>query len=592
MKLSNYVVDFVSKLGVKHVFMLPGGGAMHLNDSLAVHPKLQFVCNIFEQACTVAADAYSQYTGNIGVAMVTSGPGGINALTGVAAAYLDSTPLLVLSGQVKRSDLVGDRGVRQIGFQEIDIVSMAKPVTKYAVTVLDPQQVRYHLEEAIWYATHDRKGPVWVDIPLDVQAAEIVPETLPGFPPPKPFENTDTVRKAVSHCLELLRCSRRPVMLIGNGVRSAGAVSPLIKWAEQVRIPLLTTWKALDVVADDHPLFVGRPGAVGQRAANFAQQTADLFLSLGARLDYGQTAYNHRNFAPKARKIIVDIDQNEITKLDMEIEIPLVADAGLFIKELDRASRGKSFPDWSLWLGRCQDWRLRYPVVLPEYRGRQEGVNNYVFVDTLGRLLQCGDVLVPGSSGACSEITCQALPVCKGISFVNSQGLGSMGFGAPAALGACIASGNQRTVCIDGDGGFPMNANELVTAVRLGLNIKYFILNNNGYGSIRTTQINYFSSRFIACDPASGITFPNLEKFTASCGASYYKISTQTNLQSDLESVLGALGPVVCEIMMTPGQCTQPKVSSKQDDDGKMVTMPMEDLWPFLDRKVLSKELG
>lgn len=565
---------------------------MHLNDSLAAHPKLQFVCNIFEQACTVAADAYAQYTGNLGVAMVTTGPGGTNALTGVAAAYLDSTPLLVLSGQVKRSDLVGDRGVRQIGFQEIDILSIVKPVTKFAVTVMDPERIRFHLEEALWHATHGRKGPVWVDIPLDVQATDINPNVLPGFFPPALPDITDEVYKAAQRCLELIQTSSRPVLLIGNGVRAAGALTRLHQWVEHVRIPVLTTWKALDIVADDHPLFIGRPGAVGQRAANFAQQTADFFLSIGARLDYGQTAYNHRNFAPKANRVIIDIDPSEIAKLDMEIEIPLAADAGQFIEALWSVSKSEVFPDWSPWLGRCQEWRRLYPIILTEYRKSQEGVNNYVFVDTLGHLLKKGDVLVPGSSGACSEITCQALPVNEGIRFINSQGLGSMGFGVAAAVGACIASGNQLTVCIDGDGGFPMSANEVVTAVRLGLNTKFFVLNNNGYGSIRTTQINYFESRFIACDPASGLTFPDLEKFTAACGAAFHRISSHLNLEENIERVLSMRGPVVCEVIMTPGQFTQPKVSSKQDENGRMVTMPMEDLWPFLDREELIQSMA
>ncbi len=585
-------MDFVAAQGVGHVFMLPGGGAMHLNDSLAAHPKLQFVCNLFEQACTVAADAYAQYTGNLGVAMVTTGPGGTNALTGVAAAYLESTPLLVLSGQVKRPDLVGNRGVRQIGFQEIDIVSIVKPVTKYAVTVMDPQKIRVHLDEALWHATHGRKGPVWVDIPLDVQAAQIDTAALPRFVPPLVPRKADEVCKAAQRCVELLCSSRRPAVLVGNGVRSAGAVAAFRTWAERVRIPVLTTWKALDMLADNHPLFVGRPGAVGQRAANFTQQTADVFVCLGARLDYGQTAYNHRNFAPRAKRVIVDIDAHEISKLDMDIEVPLVADAGEFLDALQSASAGMNFPDWSSWRERCQEWRVRYPVVLPEYRKPQEGVNNYVFVETLGHLLGQGDLLVPGSSGACSEITCQALPAADGLRCLNSQGLGSMGFGAPAAIGACIGSGNQRTVCIDGDGGFPMNANELTTAVRLGLNIKFFILNNNGYGSIRTTQINYFNSRFIACDPASGLTLPDLEKFTTACGAAFHRITSQTDLQKSLAEVLGMRGPVVCELIMTPGQFTQPKVSSKQDENGRMITMPMEDLWPFLDRDELASQLS
>lgn len=592
MKLSDYVVDFIACHGVKHVFMLPGGGAMHLNDSLGRKAGLQFVCNLHEQASAIAAEAYAQYTGRLGVAMVTTGPGGTNAVTGVAGAWLESSPVLFLSGQVKRADLVGTRGVRQVGFQEIDIVSVVKPITKYAVTVTDPQQIRRHLEEALWQATTGRKGPVWVDVPLDVQAAEIDPADLAGYTPPAVDPALgEQVAAAAEKCLELLRTAKRPVVLVGNGVRHAGAQAAFLRWVELVGIPVLTTWKALDFIEETHPQYVGRPGAVGQRAANFAQQTSDVLISLGARLDFGQTAYNHGNFAPKAKRVIVDIDPHEIAKMQMERAISLTADAGLLLNELLAKTPATRLPDWSAWRARCQKWKQRYPVVLPEYRSPQSGVNNYVLVEELGRQLGEGDLLVPGSSGACSEITCQALPVRPGLRFINTQGLGAMGFGVPAALGASLAAGGRRTVCIDGDGGFFMNAQELVVCARLGLPVKFFVLNNNGYGSIRTTQVNYFERRFMACDPASGLTLPDLRQTAASCGVGYVLIEKQDNLAAEIAAVLASSGPVVCEVMMTPGQFTQPKVSSKQQPDGRMMTMPMEDLWPFLDRAELEENL-
>jgi acetolactate synthase I/II/III large subunit len=592
MKLSDYVVDFIARQGVRHVFMLPGGGAMHLNDSLGKHPDLKFVCNLHEQAAAIAAEAYGQYTGNLGVAMVTTGPGGTNAITGVAGAWLESTPVLVVSGQVKRADLVGRRGVRQIGFQEIDIVSMVKPITKYAVTVLEPALIRRHLEEAVWQARNGRKGPVWVDIPLDVQAAEIDPAALAGFIPPAPDTAiAGRVAEAAGKCLQLLAQARRPVVLAGHGVRYAGAVPDFLRWVELVGIPVLTTWKALDFLSEDHPLYVGRPGAVGQRAANFAQQTSDVFISLGARLDYGQTAYNHDHFAPQARRVVVDIDPNEIAKLQMEIAVPVAADAGLFLRELLARTPAGKLPDWSAWLARCRAWKARYPVILPEYHAPAGGVNNYVLVETLGRLLAADDLLVPGSSGACSEITCQALPVKNaGLRFLNAQGLGAMGFGVPAALGACLASG-RRTVCIDGDGGFPMNAQDLATIARFKLPVKFFVLNNAGYGSIRTTQINYFNRHFVACDAASGLTLPDLPKTAEACGLAYRRISSQARLADEVAAALATPGPVICEVLMAPDQFTQPKVSSKQQPDGRMVTMPMEDLWPFLDREEFNRNM-
>jgi acetolactate synthase-1/2/3 large subunit len=592
LKLSDYVVDFIAQQGVRHVFMLPGGGAMHLNDSLGRHPGLQFVCNLHEQASAIAAEAYGQYAG-LGVAMVTTGPGSTNTITGVAGAWLESTPVLVISGQVKRADLVGGRGVRQIGFQEIDIVSLVKPITKYAVTVLEPREIRFHLEQALWLATHGRKGPVWVDIPLDVQAAEIDVATLPGYiPPPDDPGAGLRIRKAAAQTLELLARAQRPVVLVGNGVRLAGAVDVFLKWIEQARIPVLTTWKALDFLPDGHPLYVGRPGAVGQRAANFAQQTSDVFISLGARLDAGQTAYNHAHFAPRAKRVVVDIDPAEIAKLQMEIAVPLSADVGIFLREITVLTAGCRLPDWSAWRSRCEAWKARYPVVLPAYQSVPSGVHNYIFVEMLGHLLGDGDLLVPGSSGACSEVTCQALPTSPGLRFINSQGLGAMGFGVPAALGACLASGGRRTVCIDGDGGFPMNAQELAVISRLNLPIKFFILNNAGYGSIRTTQITYFNRRFVACDADSGLALPDLQKMAESHGISFRRIASQDRLRDDIAAVLALPGPVMCEVMMAPDQFTQPKVSSQQQQDGRMVTMPMEDLWPFLDRAEFDAIMG
>lgn len=592
MKLSDYIVDFIARQGVRHVFMLPGGGAMHLNDSLGRHPGLEFVCNLHEQGCAIAAEAYGQATGNLGVAMVTTGPGGTNAITGVAGAWLESTPLLVVSGQVKRADLVGTRGVRQIGFQEIDIVSVVKPITKYAVTVTEPRDIRRHLEAATWHATHGRKGPVWIDVPLDVQAVEIEPAALEGFSPPGPDADLGArIAAAADRCIALLRSARRPVVLVGNGVRHAGAQAAFLRWAEQARLPVLTTWKALDFIEDSHPLYVGRPGAVGQRAANFAQQVSDVFISLGARLDFGQTAYNHANFAPHAQRVIVDIDPGEIEKLQLERSVALAADAGLFLEALLGRMAGSALPDWSAWRARCQAWKERYPVILPEYRRVAAGVHNYALVEELGRQLGAGDVLVPGSSGACSEVTCQALPVRRGLRCLNTQGLGAMGFGVPAALGACLALGRPRTVCIDGDGGFCMNAQELVVCARLGLPVKFFVLNNDGYGSIRATQINYFERRFVACDPASGLTLPDLRQTAAACGLAYARIEDQANLGAEIAAVLARPGPVVCEVLMAPGQFTQPKVSSRQQPDGRMQTMPMEDLWPFLDRAELADNL-
>lgn len=589
MKLSDYVMQFLADRGVKHVFVLPGGGCMHLVDSLGRSPHLTFVANLHEQACAVAADAYGQYTNNLGVALVTTGPGGTNTLTGVAAAWIDSTPTLFLSGQVKRADLMTGRGVRQMGPQEVDIVSLVHPITKFATTITDPSTIRYNLEKAVYLAQSGRRGPVWLDFPLDVQAAMIDPDQLPGFEPePQPRPDVATpVREALAR----LATAKRPVILAGNGVRLAGALDAFHRLIERLCIPVLTTWKAIDFLPDDDPLFAGRPGSVGQRAANFAQQNSDWILILGARLDLPSIAFNPGNFARAATRVIVDIDPAEIHKLGWTNAIEIVADAGAAIDELLRQSEAMAMPDSTEWIAQCQEWRRRYPVVLSSYWEEKDGVNNYVLVDVLSDEMSSGDLFVPGSSGACSEISMQAFRVRRGMRVFNTEGLGPMGFGIPATIGACLASGGRHTVSIDGDGGWHMNTQELETVHRLGLPIKYFILDNDGYASIRATQRNYFEGRFVASSPSSGLTLPDVLRIADAYRLATFEIADQSRIREQVREVLHHPGPAVCRVRITPSQVTAPRVSSRQLPDGSMVSAPMEDLWPFLDREELQRNM-
>ncbi len=592
-KLSDYVMQFVAALGVRHVFMLPGGGAMHLVDSLGRNKDLTYLCNLHEQACAVAAEAYSQYTNHLGVALVTTGPGGTNTITGVAAAWLDSTPVLFLSGQVKRPDMIGTRGIRQMGFQEIDIVSLVRPITKYAVTVTEPSSIRHHLEKAIHLAKHGRPGPVWIDIPLDVQAAMIDEGELQGFDEmePDPPAESEGLEESVTRAVELLCEARRPVILAGNGVRLSDALGDFTRLIETLRIPVLTTWKAADFMGEDHPYYAGRPGAVGQRGANFTQQNADWLLVLGARLDFGQTAYSHANFAPRAQKVMVDIDPAEIAKMQMPIAVPVCSDAGDFIREVNRRLSEKQLPDWSGWLRQCKQWQARYPVVLPEYRNADGFVNDYVLVDVLSDLMSDRDLLIPGSSGACSERTMQAVRVKPGVRVFNSEGLGPMGFGIPAAIGGCVASGGKRTVCIDGDGGFAMNIQELETVRRLDLPIKFFVLNNGGYVSIQTTQKNYFDGHYVASTRESGLTLPDITAVARAFGIRAEQIVDHESIVERVRDILEFAGPVVCEVLVSPEQSTAPRVTSARLTDGSMASMPMEDMWPFLERKELAAHM-
>jgi acetolactate synthase-1/2/3 large subunit len=519
--------------------------------------------------------------------LVTTGPGSTNTLTGVAAAWLDSTPSVFISGQVKRADIVGSRGVRQMGFQEIDIVRMVSPITKYAVTVTDPNSIRYHLEKALFLARSRRPGPVWIDVPLDVQAVQIDAERLAGLRPGELDSPVDSglLRQQVAKAIELFNQSERPCILVGNGVRLAEGMNEFFELIEALQAPVIPTWKAIDFLPEDHPLYAGRAGSVGQRGANFTVQNSDWLLSLGARLDYGQTGYNHQSFARAAQKVIVDIDPAEIAKLNTAVAVPAAFDAKVFLKEF-LAQKDALLPqDRSAWMKRVTDWKKKYPVVLPEYWEQPAYVNNYVFVQVLAEEMSCNDLLVPGSSGACSEITMQTFPVKAGMRILNSEGLGPMGFAVPAAIGACLASGERRTVSIDGDGGFQMNCQELETVRRLNLPIKFFVLNNNGYGSIRATQRSYFQGRFVASGPSSGLTFARISALGGAYGIPTACIGDHTHLRETIREVLQAEGPVLCEVMISPDQFTSPKVSSMQRPDGSMVSKPLEDLWPFLDRE-------
>jgi len=474
-----------------------------------------------------------------------------------------------------------------MGFQEIQIVDVVQSITKYAVTVTEPDTIRYHLEKAVHLARSGRPGPVWLDIPLDVQSADIDETRLRGFDtagehaPVRP----ETLRRQVTETIERINASERPVLLAGNGIRLAGGEREFKRLIELLRIPVLTTWKAIDFLPESHPLYAGRPGAVGQRGANFAQQNADCLLMIGARMDFGQTGYNHANLARAAVKIMVDIDPKEIGKMATRIDVPVCADARAFLRELLARANELATRNRSGWLARCKDWQARYPVIRPEHWTDDGYVNLYALIDVLSEQMTGEDLLIPGSSGACSEATMQAFRVQEGMRIFNSEGLGPMGFGIAASIGGCVASGGRRTVCVEGDGGFHMNSQELEVVRRLNLPVKFFVLNNQGYGSIRATQQNYFNGRFVASDASSGLTLPDICKIGRSYGIPSTSIKTNQELRKKVRSVLRSRGPAVCEVRISPDQVTAPKLYSMQRADGSIVSKPLEDLWPFLDRR-------
>lgn len=589
-KLSDYVIQRLEETGVKHMFMLPGGGAMHLNDSLGKSKKIQYIGCLHEQACAIAAEAYARVNNTLGLLMVTTGPGGTNALTGVAGAYLESTPVFVVSGQVKRADMINGQGIRQQGMQELNIISVVAPITKYAALVDDPQKIRYHLERALYEATHGRKGPVWLDIPLDVQATIIDKDSLIGFTPSEASKNKEMDEK-VLQVIDALNCSERPVLLAGNGIRLANAIPEFEKLCELLNIPVLTTWNGIDLIEETNPLYFGRPGGLGHRYANFMQQNSDFFLSLGARLNLLQTGYNFDGFASAAYKIMVDIDEAELHKINVRPDLPICADAGDFIRTLLKYKNRIQKKDRSNWF--CYGNRLKekYPIVKPEYWEQEDMVNTYCLLETISNYMTAEDVYVSGSSGSCIDISMQTFRVKKGQRVFCTKGLASMGYGLPSAIGACLASCGKQTVGVNGDGGFVMNIQELETIRRLNLPIKLFVLCNHGYGAIQATQTNLFAKNFVDCNEASGLTLPQISRVAEAFGLKTVSIHNNAELDEKVKEALAYDGPVIVEVFSPITLTAQPKQVSYKREDGQMESMPLEYMNPPVSEEEMKENM-
>lgn len=593
MKLSDYVVQFVADQGVTHVFLVTGGGAMHLNHSLGMEPRIQPVCNSHEQASAICAEGYAKATNHLGVCMVTTGPGGTNAVTGVAGAWLDSTPTLFISGQVKRPDRMFDKegrplGMRQLGVQEVDIVSIVKPITKYAITILDPSEIRYHLEKAVYLAFHGRPGPVWIDIPLDVQASPIAePSVLRGFDPDewKQPESHSSLESEVGRLIEKLNQAKRPLLFAGNGIRLARAEKEFEQVRKLLNIPTVATWCAADLVPSNEPLYVGRPGSVAARGANFALQNCDLLLAVGVRLDFAITGYAPQNLARGAHKVVVDIDEAELKKLHPYLQQPICADAKCFLTGFWSQRDALRLPDHCAWDARCADWKIRYPVVTEEHRKPEGLVSVFNLAEVIGTEVKAEDRLVVGNSGSAIEICLLAFPTLHSQRLFHTAGLGAMGYAIPMAIAVATANPAREIIAIDGDGGFMFNIQELETIRRLQLPIKFFVLNNDGYASIRASQKAYFGVSNLGADKANGLTIPSLTKVGEAFGLTATVIENQKNLRADVRRVLDLKGAVVCDVKVLPDEMRAPRVQSYQRPDGTFISKPLEDLFPFLSRE-------
>lgn len=589
-RVADYLMSRLAELGVRDVFFLPGGGAMYLDDALACEKQLNPVPCHHEQACGIAAEANGRTSAaGFGVALVTTGPGATNTLTPVAGAWIESLPLLVISGQVKRPDGLHGRPLRQSGVQEVDIVSMVKPVTKYAVTIQDPMDIRRCFEEAMWHMRNGRAGPVWLDVPLDVQAAPIDPSALPAFEPPVAAVREDDLLPAIGKLQALLATAKRPLILAGHGVRIAGGEALFRRVAERLGIPCVFTWNAADLLPWQHPLYVGRPGVVAARAPNFAVQNCDCLISIGCRLDNIITAYNPKGFARAATKVVVDVDPNELARHELSIDLPVCADARMFLEAW--ANQDVQGGDWRAWRERCGSWKERYTPLDGRDFEADGAISHYQFVDALSEAIPEGRLAITGSSGLAVEVFYTAFRNKPGQRMFLTSGLGSMGYGLSAAIGACIGAGRSPTVCVESDGSLMLNLQELATLKALNLPIVLVIMNNGGYASIRNTQRNYFGGRYLGSGPDSGLFIPDFVALAESMGLPGQRITTPQHLASGLTKALEQRGPAICEIRLRGDEALSPKVAAIPQPDGSMVSMPLEDMSPLLPLVQLEGEM-
>jgi acetolactate synthase-1/2/3 large subunit len=583
MNVSTQIANWLAEQGVEQVFAVTGGGAMFLNHALGTHPGLRCTYMHHEQACAMAAEGYARVTGKPAVVNVTTGPGGINALNGVYGAYTDSVPMLVLSGQVKREtclDFVPVPGLRQLGDQEGPAVHMAQPITKLAAIVRQAGDLDTLLPQALAAATEGRPGPVWLDIPLDVQSADVVLAPTPAIRTAR--DDSGDLDAACAAVVARLKSAQRPMILAGSGVRIGGATRQLLDFAEAAGIPVATAWTH-DLIANDHPLWAGRPGTIGTRAGNFCLQACDFLLVVGSRLNIRQISYNWQSFAAHAYIAQVDIDPAELAKPFVRAHLPIVADAASFLATLkDQACRA-ALPDYSPWATWCHDLQARYPVVQPQHGLAQ--LNPYAVVVHVFDRLRDDDIVVCGNASACI-LPFQAGRLKAGQRMFSNSGAASMGHDLPAAIGAVLGAGGRRVVCFAGDGSLQMNIQELQTLKTLGANVIVIVLANNGYLSIRQTHENFFGS-VVGATPQSGVEFPDFASIAHAYGLPAQRVQAAADIEK-LDAMLSGDGPGLVQIDVDPAQGFEPRIKSRIGTDGKFVTPQLDDMFPFLPAEELA----
>lgn len=590
-RVSDYIADFLAEKGITQVFTVVGGGAMYLNDSFGHHSKLHCLYNHHEQACAMAAEAYARINNKMAAVCVTSGPGAINALNGVAGAYMDSVPMLIISGQTKSTLTVKASGLklRTLGNQEFNIMSAIGEMTKYGEMIMEPEKVRYVLEKAYHLAVTGRPGPCWIDIPLDIQGAMVETCELKGYKPEdiigEPQKNI--VRKVMEH----IKRAERPVIYAGNGIRISGGYHVFRELVKKLQVPVVTCWNSIDLIENDNELFAGRGGTMGDRAGNFAVQNSDLVLAIGTRLNIYQVGYQVETWAREAYTIVVDVDPEELKKPTVRIDFPICSDAKVFMEMLVQEISMGEIERKNQWIERCNLWEKKYPVYSPGRKFDEGCVDVYRFIYELSSSLEPDEITVV-ANGSASVVGSQTYVIDHNQRFIMNCGLSSMGYDLPAAIGACMANGRKRIICIAGDGSIQMNLQELQTIVTNKLPIVIFVINNQGYHQIRLTQKNIFKNKLVGVGPESeDLGFPDFEKIAFAYGIPYYRCRNDNELPGIIGQVLGEQGYVLCEVFVSAKQPYDPKSAAKRLEDGTLVSPPLEDMAPFLSKEELRENM-
>lgn len=580
-KLSDYLMEYLVKLGVSDIFMVSGGGIMHLIDSLGKTQGLSYISQHHEQACAIAAEAYARVNNKIGVCLVTTGPGGTNAVTGTACAWVDSIPVLFISGQVRRAVMANYKQLRQLAPQEINITEIVKPITKYAKTIMSPLKIKYEIDKALDIARSGRPGPVWLDIPLDIQGAIVETDRLAEYlPPKKKMSVNSNIEKGVEIAIKRLQRAQRPILILGHGVRLSGAYQLVEKFVNRIKAPVLLPYNGLDLLEEKNKYLMGKFGPMGSRRGNFALQNSDFILAIGASLNLTTTGFDLEGFAPKAKKMLINIDPAELNKDGVVLDYKVCGDAKDFIEIFLNETNTVKFNYPKKWENVCNLWKTNYPSIIPEFYENNRYVNTYVFFDRLSDFMTKKDTLITAVS-LDSVGMYQAFKVKKGQRAFTNQNFGPMGWGLPASIGAAIQSQGQ-IVAVVGDGSIQFNIQELATVAYYHLPIKIFVINNNGYDSIKTMQDNHFESRYVGADINSGVTNPDFCKLAEAYNLQYMRLANNEEVDKKLEDILNLEGPVLCELNVSPHQHRVPRASSLKKSDGTMESKPLEDMWPFL----------